>query len=101
MPSGHPEVASRASGRQLYPRNILATPLFVAMTRDDVLLAAHFADGITLGCYPIDIHRPDRPGPSGDNLPSGTGKASSMISFVACHFAQHMLTFPIIVLGTF
>jgi len=38
--NGHPAVAARASGEQLYLRNLKRTPLFVTMTRDDALYPA-------------------------------------------------------------
>jgi membrane-associated protease RseP (regulator of RpoE activity) len=38
--NGHPVVASRASGAQLYLENAVATPLFAAMTQDDGLYPA-------------------------------------------------------------
>ncbi|NJN14496.1 MAG: PDZ domain-containing protein [Planctomycetes bacterium] len=38
--NGHPAVAARASGKQLYLRNLAMSPLFVAMTQDDPLYPA-------------------------------------------------------------
>lgn len=38
--NGHPAVASGASGEDLFPRNLAATPLVVATTRDDSLYPA-------------------------------------------------------------
>jgi predicted esterase len=38
--NGHPAVASGASGRQLYPRNMVNRPLYVVNTQDDQLYPA-------------------------------------------------------------
>jgi poly(3-hydroxybutyrate) depolymerase len=67
--NGHPVVASRASGRQLYLRNLRMTPQLVAMTQDDPLypaatvlphLEAAMRAGtkVTLFSYPEGEHSP-------------------------------------------
>lgn len=67
--NGHPAVASRGSGRQLYLANARTLPLFVAMTRDDPLYPAstvlpHLSALVDLGAplhlvlYPEGGHQP-------------------------------------------
>jgi PDZ domain len=52
--NGHPEVPARASGRELFPRNLLSRPLMALMTLDDALYPAsavlpHFAPALAVG----------------------------------------------------
>jgi len=67
--NGHPAVAARASGKQLYLRNIGQTRMFVAMTQDDQLyparqvlphldLAMKEGARLLLISYPSGGHRP-------------------------------------------
>ena len=67
--NGHPAVAARASGKQLYLRNLKQTPMVVAMTQDDQLYPARailphldlaMRAGAQLGIisYPSGGHRP-------------------------------------------
>lgn len=67
--NGHPQVASSASGKQLYPQNMAATPGVVAMTQEDSLYPSrtvlpHITTAISEGAnlltlsYPAMNHQP-------------------------------------------
>lgn len=52
--NGHPEVAASASGRELFPSNLAATPMWAMMTRDDALYPSsavlpHFQPALAMG----------------------------------------------------